>query len=416
MFIYQKILNAIFWIIKTVSPDIGPQITGENKWRKDNEKLIPIDSGYGFQLDYWDTGINILSSALSFIPVYDIKPTLNPEFTECHLSNQYGSRVPSESADIDNLTDFLVNNTGSYFLKHIIDDIYMVDLSDFEQYEVREGLERYGGKVFIENNKIIGYEYQGQSYKADNKRMDLIIRATLCLKMMAEIHAIKIHLCNAQRKTLEYYNKYQEDSPLADFLAISTFGVLDVTRRIPILISPDGGLVVRLFGLTIESYQQIFQHILAQPAFTREDILGEKGTIWHKELSTYSMMVDKLLESFTDNKEEALDLANFFITSTAVHNQFGDSQIYAMTVSSFFLSKVYVEHPGFISTLDQDILMVLLYSVSGRYPLITDKSTNLMFSDLKQRQAWTDFQDEIKEEYSTNTWFDGNSFEISTGF
>jgi hypothetical protein len=416
MFIYEKLLNAIFWIIKTVSPSVGPQITSENKWRKNNEKITPVPSGYGFDLDYWDTNINILSTALSFIHVFDIIPTLNPEFTECHLSNKHASRIPIESSNIENLTDFLVNNTGSYFLKHVIDDIYMVDFSDFEQYEVRVGLERYGGKVFIENNKIIGYEYQGQKYAADNKRMDLIIRATLCLKMMVEMHAIKIHLCNAQRKTLEYYNKYNEDSPLADFLSISSFSVLDVTRRIPILISPDGGLVVRLFGLTVDSYRQIFQNITAQPAFTREDILGEKGTVWHKELSKYSMMVDKLLASFTDDKEEALDLANFFITSTAVHNQFGDSQIYAMTISKMWMPKVYINSPGLISTLDQELLTVLLYAVTARYPLIIDKSTNLIFSNLKQRQAWTDFQDQIKEEYTSKNWFPPHTFEISCGF
>lgn len=414
MFIYQTLLNAIFWIIKTVSPDNGPELVDDNRWKK-NDEIEFIDSGYGFKLDYWDTSVNFLTYALSCIPIFDIEPTINPEFTECYLSNQHGSRVPIESQDIHDLTDFFINNTGSYFLKKNQDDIFVADFSDFEQYPVRSGLERYGGKVFIKDNKIIGFEYQGQNYSADDRRMDLIIRSTLCLNMMVSMHAIKIHLCNAQRKTVEYYTKYSKDSSLADFLTISTFAVLDVTRRIPVLVSPSG-LVARLFGLTTESYQSIFENILASPSFSRQDILGQEGTIWYDELSKYSRMVDKMLESFTEDKDEALELANFFITSTAVHNQFGDAQIYAMTVSKFLLPKVYIDKPGFISKLDQDILLVLLYSVTARYPLIIDESTNLIFKDLKQKQAWSEFQDEINKEYRSLNWFDPKDFEISTGF
>ena len=155
---------------------------------------------------------------------------------------------------------------------------------------------------------------------------------------------------------------------------------------------------------------------MASPSFSRQDILGQEGTIWYDELSKYSRMVDKMLESFTEDKDEALDLANFFITSTAVHNQFGDAQIYAMTVSKFLLPKVYIDKPGFISKLDQDILLVLLYSVTARYPLIIDESTNLIFKDLKQKQAWSEFQDEINKEYRSLNWFDPKDFEISTGF
>jgi hypothetical protein len=412
---YNGFFELVLWVIKLITPTQGPEITNENKWRPNNFKPDKIDTGYGFPIDQWSTSIKFLDSLFYHIPIYDSEPTIDPQTCKEYLDRTYGNRVPIESNDPVDLITFLTKDTGSYFLKSLDDNTYVVDFSDYEQYNVRDGLEKYGGKVFIRDDQIVGYEYLGEKYSSTNQRMDKIIRSSLCLKMMVQYHALRIHLCTAQRKTYEYYDKYDENHPLAEFLYLSTYATFDVNRRIPILVSPHG-LVVRLFGLTQESYQQLLNDILAQSEFSRKEILGQKGTVWNKEMSKYTELVDNLISEFTEDEIEREDLANFFITASAMHNQFGDAQIYGMTISRFFLPKVYIERPGFVSNLDQNLLIILLISVSARYPLIIDEHTPDIFSNLKQRKAWEKFQKEIMDNYPNKNWFDVRSMEISVGF
>lgn len=413
--VYRKLFDLILWLIRVVTPSEGPKLNTIEKWRPHNTKPDQIDTTYGFPIDRWDKSIKILDIILSYIPIFDIEPDINPALSEDGLDKEYGDRVPSESADPDNLVDFLLNNTGSYFLELERDDVYVADFSDYEQYEVRPGLEKYGGKVFIKDGQITGYEYQNQKYPSDDQRLNKIIRATLCIKMMVEMHALRTHLCTAQRKTFEYYDKYNENHPLADFIYLSTYAVFDVNRRIPVLVGPHG-LVVRLFALTQESYQQLVQNILAQSDFSRKEMLGNENTVWNKSIIEYIKLVDRFVSKLTKDEDERNDLANFFITSTALHNQFGDSQIYGMTISKFFLPKVYIQNPGFISKLDQDLLLSLLYAVTPRYPLIIDEKTSEVFSNPEHKEAWIEFQKGILEKYADNSWFDMRTAEISVGF
>lgn len=414
-YLYQTLINIILWLIRMVTPSEGPVINNKEKWRSKGSKINLLDTGYGFSVDKCDTSVKILDTILKHIPIFDMSPNIDPEITKSHLDKEYGSRVPSEAINPKSLTDFLVNNTGSYFLELQGDDTYVADFSNYEKYEVRPGFERYGGKVFIKNNKIIEYEYQGHKYPANDQKMDNIVRSTLCLKLMVEMHALRIHLCTAQRKTFEYHNKYTTEHPLADFLYLSTYGVMDVNRRIPILVGPHG-LVIRLFALTKKSYQQLIKNILVQSDFSREEILGSEGTVWNKSITEYTNLVDKFISKLTNDQDERTDLANFFIASTALHNQFGDAQTFAMTISNFFLPKIYTHKPGFISKLDQNLLIALLYAVSPRYPLIIEESTAEIFSKPEHKEAWKIFQKDILEYYETGGWFDMRTAEISVGF
>jgi hypothetical protein len=419
IWLYERLINIILWLIKAITPEQGPTLSTTDKWNPTNKNHNQQDTGYGFYIDYWPTSVKILDYILSKIPIFDIEPTIDPILATEYLDKTYGDRVPEESKNYNSLTEFIVQNTGSYFLKleSGCDCNYILDLSDYEQYEVRENTEKYGGKVFIRNNQIVCFEYLGQKYLANDQRIDRIIRATLCLHIMVTTHALRIHLCTSQRKTFEYMNKYPANHLMADFLYLSTYAAFDVNRRIPVLVG-DHGLVVRLFSLKQSSYRQLVRNTLAQRAFIREEILGEPGTIWNKDITKYAKLVDELVYGLGKGmpKEELEDLSNFFLTASALHNQCGDSQTYAMTISHFLLPKVYIDKPNLISKMDQDLLIALLYSVTPRYPLIIDEDTAKVFADPEQRKLWENFQQKIVQQYTTPSYFSPLNFEISVGF
>jgi hypothetical protein len=160
------------------------------------------------------------------------------------------------------------------------------------------------------------------------------------------------------------------------------------------------------------------ENTLALKPFSRDEILGERGTVWNTEMKKYARLVDDLVEELGEgmSKEEIHDLANFFISVTSIHNQLGDSQTRSMVVSEFFVSKVYSERPGHVSKLDQNLLVSLMLAVTPRFPLIIQSETAEIFSDIKQRKIWENFQQEIMRQYTTPNWFDPKSFETSTGF
>lgn len=408
---YKKIFEFILYLIqKTVSSEPAT-LDYEKKWKYDKETLNVIDTGYGFNIDYWNPFVRGLDWILSWIPIYDEEPTIDPAEYAHTLEGLYAKYIPREAANTTCLTDFFLNDTGSFFVKDNV-----VDFSMLEAYEVREGFERYGGKVFIFNGKIDHYEYMGNRYDGDDARMDKIIRATLCLQLMVRYHALKVHLNSSQRGVYAFYGKYGKNHLLKDLLYLMTFEALEVNRRIPILVSPHG-IVARLFALNTESFTRLLHDILQEPAFDREELLGYAGTVWNTELVKYAAIVDEFIDTFDISDEEKLNVANYFITATAAHDLVGDSQLRNMVVSSFFLSKVYKERPGFESKLDSDLLVSLLLSVSGRQPLCVDPCTDNVFDDITQRENWKKFRERLINEFpNEKSWFLPAYFEISVGF
>lgn len=407
---YHKLLQSLLYIINKTAPAENPQLNYHKKWKANSNDLEKIDTGYGFSVDIWPISIRVIDYIFSFIPIYDKEPSINPKECCQELDRKYGNMVPKEAVNVTSLIDFLINNTGSYFVQDGV-----ADFSSYEQYDVRDGFFKYGGKVFIKNNVIDHYEYLGQVYPGDDERMDKIIRASLCLKMMVEMHALKVHLCNSQRVNFEYHDKYGKGHKLADFLYLATFESFQVNRRIPILVSPHG-IVARLFALTTESFNQLVHDVLQSPRFNRDDILGYEGTIWRENMSKYCTLVDNFIHELDVSKEEQIDLSNFFIVSSAVHNQVGDSQLRSMVIDEFFIPKVYISQPGNVSELDQQLLISLLISVSGDHPLIIDENTDKVFEDEQQRQVWKKFRTTILNEYPDNNWWNPKTFELSVGF
>lgn len=405
---YKKVFEFILYIIQNSISSEPTVLDYDKKWKHDKETLDVIDTGYGFNIDKWDTSVKVLDYILSWIPIYDEEPTIDPTLYQSTLEELYSKYIPRDAVNTTSLIDFFMNDTGSFFVNNNV-----VDFSHLEAYDTREGFYKYGGKVFINNGKIDYYEYLGVRYEGNDELMDKIIRATLCLELMVRYHALKIHINSSQRGIFNFYEKYDKNHVLKDLLYLITFKALDVNRRIPILVSPHG-IVSRLFGLTNESFTKLLHDILQEPAFSREELLGHPGTVWNDELTKYAAIVDEFIDTFEISDEEKLDLSNYFIMATAGHNQYGDSQLHNMVVTSFFLSKVYKQQPGYESALDSDLLVTLLLTVSGRQPLCVDPATDNIFSDLRQRENWKKFREQLNK--YPDTWYNPKFFETSVGF
>lgn len=407
---YEKLFQFILYIIKKSTIDAPLVLDYTKSWKWDKDTLDEIDTSYGFIIDEWDYGVRALDYILSWIPIYDEEATIDPNVNEQQLKNLYGKYVPSESVDTVSLIDFLVNNVGSYFV-----DNGVADFSWLEVYDVREGFERYGGKVFIVDGVINHYEYLSVRYEADNKNIEQIIWASMGFVLMVKLHALSIHLNTSQKGVYHFYDKYDKDHELAPLLYLITYRALDVNRRIPILVS-NHGLVARLFAFTPDAYNQILHTILENKCLCREELLGYHGTIWNKKMTKYASIVDEYIDTFDISDDEKLYLSNFMISVTAGHNNFGDSMLYLSVISERFLPKIYSSNPGYVSVLDQNLLTSLLVSVSGRCPVIVDSVLDNVFINPTQKQHWKNFREKLLFSFNNESWFDINSFEISVSF
>lgn len=407
---YESLFKFILYLIKKTTSDAPLLLDYDKGWKDGIDTLDEIDTGYGFNIDKWDTGVKVLDYCLSWIPIYDEEATINPEVVEVHVNKLYGKYVPSESIDTNSLSDFLLNNVGSYFVNKNV-----ADFSWLEQYDVREGFERYGGKVFFKDNTIDYYEYLGNRYDSDNKGVERIIWASMGFVLMVKLHALSVHLNTSQKGMYYLYQKYDKDHTLAPLLYLITYKALDVNRRIPILVS-NHGLVARLFAFTPNSYNTILHSVLKSDCLTREELLGYEGTEWNKQMSQYASIVDDYVNTFDISDEEKLHISNYMISVTAAHNNFGDTLLFTMTVSCQMLPKIYTATPGLISELDQNLLTSLLVSVSGRCPAIVDPCTDNVFKDPIQKNHWKIFREKLISEYNHCGWFDVPTFEISVSF
>jgi len=401
----ESIIKIILWVIRQSNTQQDDKITQiPRQWGIKNTIMTP----YGYEVDEYPYTSQLIDKIFKYIPISDGKPTYNP--TNYDLDSIH-TRIPVEANKYKSLIDF-INTNGGFLLKP--EGEYMViDLSEYEKYSVRPEFYKYGGKIYIKNDQIIKYVYLKEEYPSDSIMMEHIIKASLCLKIMVELHAIRIHICTVQRKTIEYMKKYTESSDIFDLLYLLTYGTLKINRNVNVLISPYG-LFGRLYGLTTESYNDLITEKIHLPPLSISEIVPSNDTQWSYLMTKYINIVKQFVGKYMgEDDPRYTQICDFFVISTAAHNQFGDAEMYTMAVSGFFITKVYINNPGFISEVDKQILDTLLVSVSNRFPCIDDPSLNVLFKN--HEKDWIEFTDQIKSFPSTN-WFNPSYFETSVSF
>ena len=411
-------------LLKLVSKliDIGTptslELADDDPWQEIKETE---DKGL-YVIDRQAPSSKIIEQILKCVPIRDHTADVDLSVASAEIKNSVGDRIPSEVTNPVSLEHFLTKATGSFFLQKADGGLtWFADFSDYERYEVREVYERYGGFVYLNGEKKIhSITYLGENYLVNSEgyeRVELIVKSTICLKLLVELHALRVHLATSEATVLKVRNKYTDiRESSTQFFKIATFNALGANRKIPVLIG-DVGLVIRIIGLTPESYVDFCQNSINKGKFSREQILGTENTVWRESMKLYSLAVDKLIDHFfpTETKNNKIEIANFFISVTALHNQFGDVQLGSMVISGFFLPKIYKNAPGLISSQDKDLLKSLLVAVGIKCPKIGDKDIVDFFDRETDRIAWKEYVDAVSY-HSNDNWFQPSNFETSVGF
>mgnify|MGYP001049090190 CR=1 FL=1 len=361
------------------------------------------------------------------------------------IKNNIGRRLPIEMGNKESLHQFLMNS-GSFLLESSMsNDKWILNMSEYEQYKVRDGFETYGGCVTLNSKEIINVVYKGRLYNKSSEDFDKIlniVRSTLFVKIAVEIHAIRIHLCTAQRFALwtsaRYSNsssdtKFLSDLPLKnshryeaqrDLLKIFTFNVLNINSYISLLIEVNG-IAHHLTAFEEESYLQFCKNAYAKGHFKRQELLGSPKTSWNKNIKIYIEDCEHLIMDFFTRNDLQGDmdiscdnLVDAIITSTLLHNVVGDDLVYAMSVSGFMPPKLHQQNHELMRKDDCKLLEALLYIITTRIPLLSSPKFLKHFErhDDKYQRAWNAFVDNINEDFQHVKWMDIDKIEISVGY
>jgi len=393
-----------------------------------------------------------------------------------------GSHIPVESETDVDLEDFFWNKTGSFFLElysdrqhqhgdndvvgdtnNVIDNdstadaaaSWCVDFSYMEQYEVKDNCYRYGGKLDFNNQGcIVGASYLGTHYTTIPDWLELVIRATVSLVSIVEVHLCRIHIATAQRRTLEWRNNIKPDDKLVPLLQVITFNTLSVNRSIPVLLP----LLRNTTGLTQAALDQYINNSVAKGSLDNQQIYGlssstttpNQTTAWNSKMVGYSQVVRQLLDSlypdadidtnisvsptseqlpFADSKKQRpfadseqqltihqsiskQQLLDYILVASAGHNQFGDAMIANLVVRGTFPPLVRLDSYEKMSYLEAMNLQTIAYVVSARLPLFSADVWYQHFPDSAKPacaafQAWSAAR--------ASGWFQPANFEISVG-
>lgn len=361
------------------------------------------------------------------------------------IEDRLRRRLPIEMGSDDSLHQFLLNS-GSFLLKpSMSNDKWILDMTEYEKYEVRDGFETYGGCVTLDTKGIISILYKGSLYNDKDSRFESllnIVRSTLFVKIAIEMHAIRVHLATAQQFALWVRSRYSRNVPGSKFvdglsgenldrteaqsrlLKMFTFNVLKVNSSIPLLLEPQG-IAHRLTAFTETGYMQFCKAAYSKGQFRRNDLVGFPGTAWFDSIGYFFEHCEKLIKSFfvvqdlrRDEDMNYGDLVDAIVTSTIVHNIVGDDLVYAMSVSGFIPPKLHSQDHSLIARSDNVLLQSLLIAITTRIPLVSDNVFRSVFSgiDGKYQRAWDKFVGDVNDEFKDVKWMDINKVEISVGY
>lgn len=405
-------LSTLLYIIRKLTPKIGAEYIPPAKEDKKWKKVSTTTKRNGYEITNIPFILRTIYYLLSKFSMDLDEPVLNPIINAKYTVLEYGDRIPADIKVESSVDEFFLKSNGSYFLKESDKDYYkwMVDFSDLEEYDVHSQLYKYGCIAYFSENKLELLIMDSKEYLPTDEIAVLRFRATTAFKIIMEMHACGIHLCTAQVGAIKYLG-ISDYPKITDLIHLLTYDVISENTRVPILVD-EGGLLNRIFGFTNESYNRLVFKLLDRKPFTREKLLGTEGTEWNKKIKKYILSVEDLFDKFGVDNFIKDELVDYFVTSSAMHNQFGDVSTYNLAVDGFLLPKVYKSNPGLLSRKDVDILNTLMVGISSRYPTLGERILEKSFSDESQKKIWNNWVSSLKED----TWFNPLLFEASVSF
>jgi len=321
-----------------------------------------------------------------------------------------GNLIPVESENDTSLQDYLWNKTGSFFLRKDRGQQWVADFSYMENFTVRNGFYRYGGLIKFNNDGLIhSIKYLDIEYVSPKipKWLEEVIKSTIAVISVIELHLLRIHILTAQTQTLQWRNIPAANS-LVPLYKVITFGTLDINRKLNTILPIINNLIA-FDGQSILDYQDM---IIQKGKLTTDEIYGYPGTSWNKKMSEYSKNVESWLYKMYGYVDQ--NILTYILISSAGHNQFGDAAINNLVVTGFFQPKVRIGDNLWNKVSYQEVkeLQTIGVLVSNRLPLFSSTEWFQHFRG-EQKKACVEFQRYMCEQQMG--WFSPSYFEISIG-
>ena len=151
--------------------------------------------------------------------------------------------------------------------------MYVVELSQYEDCEVRRGLARYGADAYFhgETGKLKKIMRQGVCYypgDAGFKAAAFAFRSTLAMHTFVLQHAGIIHLTYANMLDCVTREKLLAEHPVRALLGPFIYGSVAINFKAIAILVNEMGLVHRAYAFTKKGLEQAFEKVLSLPRRT----------------------------------------------------------------------------------------------------------------------------------------------------
>jgi len=287
------------------------------------------------------------------------------------------------------IAKYFLNGDGSYFLAPTdVPNEWAVDLDYLSAYEVHAGFYRYGGVMYFRDGGINRIVYGGVSYDSKHPeypRIEYIFRASLCMKIVVEMHAVFCHLIVANPTAIDLVqhqdgSAYTYSEKLRKFLRITTTRTLEINAAVPILAMNPGSILSRMYALTPAAHLQYIKDCYAklpkidEPHKIESFILGKPDTPWRQKAQKYYDSMQNYIQTEIFDPRTNPDISkikkytNHFFVSTIFHEILGDRALYDIVVTGYLPTRVRIDDWRLDDEVICDIVATAALAVSTRIP------------------------------------------------
>jgi hypothetical protein len=181
---------------------------------------------------------------------------------------------------METMKNFVFSGIGQALLHRTIDG-FCIDVSEFEKCSVRDGYEKYGGKLLASPDKqIISIEFDGKTYKPTDpgyERAAMIFRSTIVVVMTAKEHLAGVHLVKANNCSIAFVSHLKDSHPLFNLIKPHIYGTLEVNFRASSALAPYGGIVSRAFAFDEKAWTPLLESSIKSSFLTFMDRIEKQG-------------------------------------------------------------------------------------------------------------------------------------------
>jgi len=263
--LYTKLGNKLFFSTLQQSADSSSrQLNKITPIQNVSLSTLKLSSNWCFKYAK-SVGLYFLNLLLRIPPMYDSNIHESNDILTKQTQDTFGSIIKDYNIDhwkypVDSdetLKTIIRQGIGSLLIEkdnnYDNGDTFVIDLSSMEQYEVRDGLDCYGGKLrFDKEFNLISIKYRGLTYTPQDKswpQAKMIFRSSLITNAIVKWHAIKFHLFYGSNiaSTLQ---QLEPNNFLRTFLTPFQFNNLNAATEATYVLFTGKVQFIRMFGFS----------------------------------------------------------------------------------------------------------------------------------------------------------------------